>query len=206
MYFAIKRFFDIVFSAVGLVLFALPMFIFMMIISVSSEGSPIFKQKRVGREGREFVCLKLRTMYINAPKRSTAEFFDADRYITPIGRFLRRTSLDELPQLVNVLRGDMSIIGPRPLIPEESGVHDKRWELGIYRLRPGITGLAQVRGRDRASDEEKVLWDYEYLERISIVIDIKIAFLTIGNVVSGKNISMGKAVSVKVKKEKKAKG
>ena len=204
MYFKIKRFFDIVFSAVGIVLFALPIFVFMIVISATSAGSPIFKQKRIGREGKTFVCFKLRTMYIGAPQRSTAEFADAGKYITPIGRFLRRTSLDELPQLVNVLRGDMSIIGPRPLIPEEGEVHEKRAELGVYRLRPGITGLAQGRGRDMASDDKKVLWDYEYLEKISFITDIKIAFLTLGNVMVGKNISMGKDRSAK--KEKKAKG
>ena len=201
MYCKIKRFFDIVFSSVGIILFSFPILIFMIAIRAGSCGSPIFKQKRVGRDGREFICFKLRTMYIDAPKLSTAKFTDVDKYITPIGRFLRRTSIDELPQLINVLLGDMSIIGPRPLIPEEKEVHRKRETLGIYRLRPGITGLAQVRGRDGASDEEKVAWDLEYLEKYSFFTDIKVAFLTFGNVILGRNISLGKD-----EKEKKAKG
>ena len=142
----VKRLLDIVASAILLAVFCLPLLVIMACIRLTSEGAAIFKQRRVGRNGKLFVCYKLRTMYKDAPPNlSTAEFFDAERYVTPIGRLLRRTSLDELPQLLNVLKGDMSIIGPRPLIPEEESIHQKRQERRVYSIRPGMTGLAQIR-------------------------------------------------------------
>lgn len=176
------------------------MLIFMAVIRITSDGSAIFKQKRVGRNGKIFVCFKLRTMYEDAPPSlSTAEFFDAERYVTPIGRLLRRTSLDELPQLLNVLKGDMSIIGPRPLIPEEKALHQKRQEKGVYSIRPGMTGLAQVKGRDLLTDPEKLAFDCEYVNNMSLFLDLKILCFTALNVVTGKGVENRK-------KEKRIKG
>ena len=196
----VKRLLDIIASVFLIVLFCLPLLVLMACIRLTSEGAAIFKQKRVGRNGKVFVCYKLRTMYENAPPSlSTAEFFDAERYVTPIGRLLRRTSLDELPQLLNVLKGDMSIIGPRPLIPEEKALHQKRQERGIYSIRPGMTGLAQVKGRDMLTDSEKLVFDCEYVNNMSLLLDLKILFFTAFNVVTGKGVGDRK-------KEKRIKG
>ena len=177
---ALKRALDIFLSYILLCLAYIPMLVIAVAVKLSSPGKVIFKQVRVGKDGRRFVCYKFRTMRQDAPKNTpTSRFSDAERYITPVGRFLRRTSLDELPQLFNVICGDMSLVGPRPLIPEESDIHKKRAELGVYSIRPGITGLAQTRGRDMISDDEKLLYDAEYTENLCLWQDIKILFLTL---------------------------
>ena len=107
---------------------------------------------------------------------------DPDQYITRCGRFLRKTSLDEIPQLINVLKGDMSLVGPRPLISDEYEIHAMRMRFGVYSLRPGLTGLAQINGRDLVSPEEKVRWDVNYLERCSLWTDLKILLATVPKV------------------------
>ena len=195
-YTAVKRIGDIFTSLFLIALLAFPVLVLMAVISLTSRGGAVFKQIRVGRGGREFVCYKLRTMYEDAPKSiATSQLSGADIYVTPIGRFLRRTSIDELPQLINVLKGDMSIIGPRPLIPEESALHRERIKRGIYVLRPGITGLAQVRGRDMLSDDEKLDADEEYKENISFFFDLKIILSTARCVPLGRGIAGGKEKS-----------
>ena len=128
-------------------------------------------------------------MDVCAPPRCPSVQLDcADRYITPVGRFLRRTSLDELPQLFNVLRGDMSLVGPRPLIAEESDIHRLRSESGVYRLRPGITGLSQVMGRDRVADDVKAALDARYLAEFGFIQDVRIIGRTVGKVITGDGI------------------
>lgn len=199
-YRVLKRFFDIIISVILLAVLLLPLVIFMTLIRLTSEGPAIFKQARIGRGGKVFTCLKLRTMYIDAPPSlATAKFLNAESYITPVGRFLRRTSLDELPQLINVLMGDMSIVGPRPLIPEETEMHKQRLEKGVYSIRTGMTGLAQVKGRDALSDSEKLALDVEYLNNMGVIFDIKILFSTLIGVVKGKGVEDGE-------KEKRLKG
>lgn len=199
-YRVLKRFFDIIISVILLAVLLLPLVIFMTLIRLTSEGPAIFKQARIGRGGKVFTCLKLRTMYIDAPPSlATAKFLNAESYITPVGRFLRRTSLDELPQLINVLMGDMSIVGPRPLIPEETEMHKQRLEKGVYSIRTGMTGLAQVKGRDALSDSEKLALDVEYLNNMGVIFDIKILFSTLIGVVTGKGVEDGE-------KEKRLKG
>ena len=192
-YLAIKRGLDVIFSFLLLVLFC-PLLLFISAaISISTHESAIFRQRRVGAEGRVFTCYKFRTMYKNAPSElSTAEFFDAERYITPIGGFLRRTSLDELPQLFNVLLGDMSLVGPRPLIERETDVHMMRKGSGAYSLRPGITGLSQIRGRDDLSDIVKVYYDTVYAYNVSPSLDVNILLLTLFKVFSGDGIARAK--------------
>ena len=151
-------------------------------IKLTTTGSVIFKQTRIGADGKRFVCYKFRTMTPDAPSQlSTAEFTDSALYVTPIGRFLRKTSLDELPQLFNVLSGDMSLVGPRPLIESESDMHRRRAEMGVYSLRPGITGLAQISGRDTICDEEKLRYDAEYLSSLCFSSDMKIIMGTFIN-------------------------
>ena len=165
---------DVLFSALLLVFLALPMACIALAVALSSRGGAIFRQERVGRNGKIFVCLKFRTMYEIAPHdRPSAEMRDG-RYVTPIGRFLRKTSLDELPQLWNVLRGEMSLVGPRPLIPCEDEVHRLRRRCGVDRLRPGMTGLAQIRGRDLLEDREKARLDTRYARRTSLFGDARI--------------------------------
>lgn len=181
----LKRLFDVFAAYILLFFLYVPMLVIAALIKLNSRGGVIFRQARVGVDGKVFVCYKFRTMRTDAPScLSTAEFKDADRYITAVGRFLRKTSLDELPQLFNVLSGDMSIIGPRPLILSESEMHARRAELGVYSVRPGMTGLAQVCGRDMLSDAEKVGYDSEYVSNLSFIQDIRIVFLTFARVFS----------------------
>ena len=190
IYTVIKRLLDILFSGILLTFLLVPMAIIWIAVCLSSSGGGIFRQKRVGREGRAFVCYKFRTMYKSAPPSCpSSRLAEAEKYITPIGRFLRRASLDELPQLFNVLKGDMSLVGPRPLILEEKEVHDKRKKNGVYALRPGMTGLSQVSGRDAVSDEKKVELDTMYLLRLGFWQDAKILGITVGRVLTGNGIN-----------------
>lgn len=187
-YLFLKRLLDVTFSLLLLVLLALPMLGIGAAVGLSSRGGILFRQARIGRGGKPFTCYKFRTMVREAPpNRPTADFPDAAHYVTPIGRLLRRTSLDELPQLYNVLRGDMSLVGPRPLIGEEHEVHRLRTEGGVYRVRPGMTGLAQIRGRDRLGDGEKAAYDIRYVEGLSLRQDLWIIGRTLGCVLSGQN-------------------
>ncbi len=203
IYSVIKRMLDIFFAYILLMLMYLPMAIIALSVKLSSGGCVIFKQVRIGEGGRRFVCYKFRTMSENAPHNlSTAEFTDADKYITAVGRFLRKTSLDELPQLFNVLSGDMSIVGPRPLIPEESEMHQKRREAGVYSVRPGITGLAQVMGRDMLNDDEKLAEDIKYAREISFWCDIKIIFLTFFKVCTADGVGCRHSDNTFVKTDK----
>ena len=188
-YLFLKRFFDVFFSFVLLFFLALPMLAISLVIALTSRGGVIFRQIRIGKGGESFVCYKFRTMYSHAPSNiPSAALKNAHIYVTKVGRFLRRTSLDELPQLFNVLKGDMSLIGPRPLIAEEETVHRIRMEKGVYNIRPGITGLAQVSGRDLVSDREKAELDIEYLNSVGFVSDMRIFFKTLKRVVSGEGI------------------
>ena len=182
-YVFLKRFFDIIITYVLLLVCYVPMMIIAILIKISDGGPVIFRQTRVGKNGRRFVCYKFRTMRCDAPHElATKEFFNADEYITPIGAFLRRTSLDELPQLFNVLAGDMSLVGPRPLIPNEKEMHVLRKNLGVYNARPGITGLAQVCGRDQLDDFRKAECDAIYVTNMSFVCDLNIMLSTVTGV------------------------
>ncbi len=185
----IKRMLDFCLSAILLFFMLLPLLIIAVIIRSNSPGKAIFKQKRMGRNGEIFVCYKFRTMYQNAPPQmSAAEFSDKERYITSVGRFLRKTSLDELPQLFNVLKGDMSLVGPRPLICEEEEMHKKRMEQGVYSIRPGITGMAQISGRNLLCDEEKIKRDAYYLNNLKIRLDAEILRMTFIKVLRGDGV------------------
>ena len=186
----VKRILDAVFSFILIVFLTIPMLIIWIAVRLDTPGNGIFRQIRVGKDGRLFECLKFRTMYTSAPPcRPSSQFHDAQNYITPIGRILRRTSLDELPQLFNVLRGDMSLVGPRPLILAEREIHEGRKNHGVYSIRPGITGLSQINGRDNVSSEEKILLDTQYLYDFGLMQDIKILAKTISKVVNGEGNS-----------------
>ena len=188
-YALIKRALDILFSAVLLALLAFPMLLIWIAVRIDSPGTGFFRQERVGKDSKTFICYKFRTMYSDAPHLCpSSQLKDAHRYITRVGRLLRRTSLDELPQLFNVLKGNMSLVGPRPLILQESTVHEGRRRGGVYSLRPGITGLSQINGRDTLSDEAKVALDCAYLDRFGFFQDLKIIGMTLRKVVSVEGI------------------
>ena len=184
-----KRTLDAVLACLLLIITVIPMLLIALLVKLTSRGEVIFRQERIGRGGEPFVCYKFRSMRKDAPHDvPTAHLEDAARYITPVGRLLRRTSLDELPQIINVLRGDMSFVGARPLIPAEESMHRGRDFGGVYELRPGITGLAQVRGRDMIDDAQKLLLDLEYAENVGFWLDLKILLRTLFCVFRGKNI------------------
>ena len=185
----IKRGLDVLFSLILIILLIPAMLIISVAIKIDSRGKVIFKQKRCGRKMKVFTCYKFRTMFSETPKSIPAkDLEDPQKYVTRVGRFLRRSSLDELPQLFNVLLGDMSLVGPRPLICEETEVHRIRNDAGIYALRPGLTGLAQVKGRNLLCDSEKIENDIMYLANVKMRLDIKIIALTMGCVFVGKGI------------------
>lgn len=185
----LKRVLDIIIAYFLLLFLYFPMLIIALSIYVIDGGPIIFKQVRVGKNGRTFVCYKFRTMYTSAPRNlSTEEFKNASEYVTRTGAFLRKTSLDELPQLLNVLAGEMSIIGPRPLIPEEKELHSLRKKTGVYEARPGITGLAQICGRDRLSNERKLECDVIYAENMCLINDIKILKGTVFKIIKGDGV------------------
>ncbi len=189
-----KRLFDIVLSFIALLILWPVMLILAIWVRLDSKGPVIFRQSRVGLHGKLFRIYKFRTMRTDAPSEmATRDLENPYSYITKSGDFLRKTSLDELPQLVNVLRGDMSLVGPRPLIENEGGnIHKLRMDSGVYTVRPGLTGWAQVNGRDNVPDEEKAAYDREYVEKLSFVFDVKIIFKTIAVVFKRDGYKEGK--------------
>lgn len=187
-----KRILDIVAASIGVALCLLPMIVVALVVFIDDPGKPVFAQYRVGRYGKRFKLYKFRTMKRETPKYlPTMEMDDPDRYVTRVGRGLRKLSLDELPQLFNVIKGDMSLVGPRPLISDEYEIHAMRTRFGVYDIRPGVTGLAQINGRDQVGPEEKVHWDVEYMRRFGIVQDLKILFHTIPKVFRGSDVRDG---------------
>lgn len=191
-YLVFKRMIDIILSLTALLIIALPMLIVILIVYIDDPGNVIFTQYRVGMGGRRFKLYKLRTMWRDTPKyMSTSEVDDPNRYITRVGHILRRLSIDELPQLINVLKGDMSIVGPRPLISDEHEIHDLRMKFGVYKIRPGLTGLAQIRGRDMVSPADKVHWDVRYLEEFGLWTDVKIVLSTVPKLIGGYGFAEG---------------
>jgi O-antigen biosynthesis protein WbqP len=173
----VKRGFDVVCAALGL-LAALPVILLLaVLVRLDSPGPGVFRQVRVGREGRPFVCLKLRTMRIDAP--NVATHLAGGVHVTRLGRLLRRSKLDELPQLWNVLVGEMSLVGPRPCLPSQAELIDERRRRGVLRLRPGITGLAQVRGIDMSDAVRLAVTDADYAGRMSMRLDLAILLATV---------------------------
>lgn len=189
-----KRGFDIILSGIGIVVLAIPMLVIALIIKLDAPHELVlFKQKRVGKNDRIFTILKFRSMRQDAPHElATQNFENPEVYITPVGKVLRKASLDELPQLFNVFKGDMSIVGPRPLIPKEKNVLRLRDEYGADKILPGITGLAQVHGRDEITDENKAAYDGKYALNMSLLLDVSIIFRTALDVVSSKGIHEGR--------------
>ena len=180
LYRFVKRLFDILLSATMLLGLAIPMLIIAIAIKCDSQGPAIFKQDRMGLNGKTFRCYKFRSMKIDAPKECATSLLDhPEDYQTKVGKVLRRLSLDELPQLWCVLIGTMSFIGYRPLILKEANCNDMRKRLGVFAMRPGISGYAQVRGRDDVYYKNKAILDAYYVKNASLLFDIKLVFRTI---------------------------
>ncbi len=173
-----KRLFDLLLSIILLILLSPFLLLIAVLIKNDSPGPVIFRQKRVGQYGEEFIVYKFRTMKNDCPHLPTNDFKKRNYYITGIGKFLRKTSLDELPQLINIFKGEMSFVGPRPVIPSERELVRKRASLGVYRLKPGVTGWAQINGRDHVTITEKAKMDEYYLKNYSLFLDIKIICIT----------------------------
>lgn len=190
-YLRVKRGLDIVTAALLLALLAVPMGAVALSLKVLSPGEPVlFRHVRVGRNGVPFELVKFRSMKGGASRYvASADMADGGEYTTGFGRFLRSTSLDELPQLFHVLSGKMSLIGPRPLIPQEREIHALRQAAGVYQLRPGITGWAQINGRDRVPPQEKARLDREYLENIGFRLDWRIFWRTVGKVLARSDVN-----------------
>ncbi|MFW6311538.1 MAG: sugar transferase [Nanoarchaeota archaeon] len=170
----LKRIFDLFFSFILLLILFIPMLILAIIIKLDSKGPAFFKQERTGQAGKIFTVYKFRTMKYNTPQKPTNNLDNRDKYITRVGKFLRITSIDELPQLINILKGDMSFVGPRPVIPEEKKLNNIRKKLNVYSGKPGVTGLAQINGRDRVTPEKKAKIDAYYVHNRSLWLDLYI--------------------------------
>ena len=174
-----KRLFDFSASLAAIVILS-PLLLLLSLLVLLDDGGPVlFKQERVGKDNRLFIVWKFRTMKKGTPHVAAAKLEKPVAYMTRTGAFLRRSGLDEIPQLFNILRGEMSFVGPRPLIPEEEEIRQLRLEYHVYAVRPGLTGLAQIHGLNNLSDPEKARYDKQYVETRSFWLDIKILFQTI---------------------------
>ena len=176
----IKRFFDFIFAIILTVLLSPLLLLVLILVKIDEPGAKaIFKQQRCGYKGESFTIYKFRSMYSHAPTNlATEELPENHNYMSKLGKFIRSTSLDELPQLINIIKGEMSFIGPRPVIFEEKSLIKLRKENNIYELRPGITGYAQTYGRDTVRIKEKVYYDKYYMDNVSLILDFKLIFLT----------------------------
>lgn len=184
----IKRSIDIVCSLVGLIIF-LPIFIITaVLIRIESRGNVIFKQLRIGKDSKPFYIYKFRSMRVDTPNMATNDMKNPEMYVTKIGKIIRKTSIDELPQLINILKGDMSIVGPRPVIEKEVELINLRKKHKVDTVLPGITGWAQINGRDNLGIEEKVKYDAEYLQKRSIKFDFHIMVMTVFKVLKRDDI------------------
>ena len=193
VYLVFKRLLDILISFFSiLLLFPLILFI-SFVIKFTSKGPVVFSQNRVGQYGKLIKIYKFRTMLSSAPNEvATGDLENPDAYITKVGKILRMTSLDEILQFFNVLKGDMSIVGPRPIIFSEKEIHSLREKENVYLIKPGITGLAQINGRDLLTPKEKVRYDSFYMRRISLRMDIYILFKSVIVVLNRANFFEGR--------------
>lgn len=187
-----KRFLDILLSLIGLIVLS-PVFLVLIIaIKLDSKGPVLFKQKRVAIHKTHFQIYKFRTMRIDAPRDCPTHLLqNPQQYITRMGAFLRKTSLDELPQILNILKGDMAIVGPRPALWNQYDLLEERDKYGANDIRPGLTGWAQINGRDTIAIADKARYDGEYVEKMSFVFDCKCILGTVVNVLNRTGVMEG---------------
>lgn len=178
-----KRLFDITVSFLAIFCLSPVLLVLALLVRLQDGGPSLFGQQRVGKDGETFLMWKFRSMVVNADRLGGYSTADGDPRITPVGRFIRRTSLDELPQLLNVLMGNMSIVGPRPDVPAQRGLYtDGEWRIRVS-VRPGITGLAQATLRSQATADQRKALDLEYAAKASMLLDLKIILLTVKQVI-----------------------
>ncbi len=192
-YFIIKRIIDLVLCILGVLVLAPVLFLIALSIKLDSKGPVFFRQKRVGKDKIYFQILKFRTMKVDAPNDAPTHLLaNPECHITKVGRILRKTSLDELPQLFNIIKGEMAIVGPRPALWNQYDLIEERDKYGVNHVAPGITGFAQINGRDELTIVDKAKLDGEYIERMSIWIDIQCLFQTFIKVLKRDGVVEGK--------------
>jgi O-antigen biosynthesis protein WbqP len=184
-----KRLLDVLMALCAILMLGLPFLLIALSVRFTSPGPIFYWSARVGRRNRIFSMPKFRSMRIDTPEIATHLLTNASQWLTPIGAFLRKSSLDEIPQLWSILNGDMSFVGPRPALFNQDDLIQLRTEKGVDFLTPGLTGWAQVNGRDELSTSQKVLLDVEYLQRQSLLFDLKILWLTILKVLARDGVS-----------------
>jgi O-antigen biosynthesis protein WbqP len=172
-----------------IIILSLPIILIYLVIKLTSRGPAIYWSKRIGKGNKIFEMPKFRSMKIDTPEVASHLLEDNSIYLTPVGAFIRKTSIDELPQLISIIKGEMAFVGPRPALFNQTDLIELRKELGVDKLMPGITGLAQVRGRDELSISQKVNLDLEYMKRRSIWFDFKIVISTIIKVMKSEGVS-----------------
>lgn len=194
----VKRGLDIILSFIGLILL-LPIFVLLVVVlKLDSRGPVLFKQKRIGLNKKHFFILKFRTMRIDTPKDTPTHLLEnPDEWITSVGKFLRKTSLDELPQIINILKGDMSIIGPRPALWNQYDLIEERDKYKANDIHPGLTGWAQINGRDELPIIQKAALDGEYVQLMSFLFDIKCFLGTILSIIKNDGVVEGGTGTIK---------
>ena len=184
-----KRAFDVTIALIALIILAIPMLLIAALIKFTSVGSVLYWSDRVGKNNEIFKMPKYRTMQIDTPAMATHLLGDPGQYLTTVGKYLRKSSLDELPQLLSILAGHMSFVGPRPALFNQEDLIKLRTQKGIHKLMPGLTGWAQINGRDELPIPVKVQYDEYYLLNHSFIVDLKIILVTIGKVIRHEGVS-----------------
>lgn len=201
VYFNAKRYIDFTLALIGIIVLLPVFFVLILAIKYDSKGPVFFKQKRVGLHKTHFMIFKFRTMRIDTPRDTPTHLLkDPDQYITKVGRFLRKTSLDELPQIINILVGEMAVIGPRPALWNQYDLISERDKYGANDVRPGLTGWAQINGRDELSTEVKAKFDGEYVRNMNFLFDVKCFFKTIASVIKREGVVEGETRTDRDKK------
>lgn len=188
----LKRIIDFILSLLAVICLSWLLIIIVIAIRLTSKGPAFFLQRRIGKDKSEFNIIKFRTMRINTPSNTPTHLLkNPEQYITGVGKILRKTSLDELPQLINIIKGDMSIVGPRPALWNQYDLIAERDKYGANNVRPGLTGWAQVNGRDEIPIEIKAGFDGEYVKNVGLILDIKCIMKTVGCVIKHEGIQEG---------------
>ena len=185
----VKRLFDLVLALCAVLILFLPVVLVAFAVRLTFVGSVLFRTQRVGKGNKLFTMYKFRTMRTDTPQVATHLLKEPDQFLTPIGKLLRRTSLDELPQLINILRGEMSLVGPRPALFNQDDLITMRTDRGVHELTPGVTGWAQVNGRDELPIPEKVKLDEWYMRNRSFWLDLKIVVMTVFKVIRKEGVA-----------------
>lgn len=182
-------------ALISLIILSPVFLIIALLIKLESKGPVFFKQERIGKDNINFMIYKFRSMRTDTPDVPTHLLDDPEIFITKVGKFLRKTSLDELPQFINIIKGEMLFVGPRPALYNQYDLRDLRTEKGVQTLLPGVTGWAQVNGRDELEIPDKVEFDRQYLQYKSVIFDMQILFLTVLKVFKSEGVVEGKKVS-----------